>query len=84
MNATQLHSNGVIGNQPAPSDIPRGHEPEGLISEATLLTKLPVSRRTLVDKRKRGLIPFIKLGSRVLYNWPQVLAALERQSPRVA
>jgi hypothetical protein len=56
-----------------------------IIDERELLCRLPASRRTVFDWRERGLIPCIKLPNsrRVLYCWPDVLAALRRQQSAV-
>jgi predicted site-specific integrase-resolvase len=50
----------------------------GFHSEAEILPRLDVSRRTLKTWRDKGLIPFIRLpGSRLVkYHWASVEAAL--------
>jgi len=52
----------------------------GFLSEAELLKRLPICRRTLTSWRKRGQIPFVRLpGSRrVIYHWQSIEAALLR------
>jgi len=52
----------------------------GFLSEAELLKRLPVCRRTLTSWRRRGQIPFVRLpGSRrVIYHWQSIEAALLR------
>ena len=47
-----------------------------LLSENELLTRLPVSRRTLYALRRAGRVPYIKLSRRVLYDWETVRGAL--------
>src|SRR5262249_23651102 len=47
-----------------------------------LLDRLPISRRTLSEHRKKGVIPWINLGGRVLFDWESVRAALLRQQRR--
>jgi hypothetical protein len=49
------------------------------LSEKELLTKLPISRRTLANWKINGLIPYIKIGRRCLYDWPSVHGALLRR-----
>ena len=51
----------------------------GFIDEKELLTLLPISRRTLGNWKIKGLLPFIKIGRRCLYDWPSVAEALRRQ-----
>jgi hypothetical protein len=53
----------------------------GFIDEKELLTRLPVSRRTLWQWREDGKIPCVRLpgGRRVLFHWPSVEAALLRK-----
>ncbi|HEY3862042.1 MAG TPA: hypothetical protein VGO59_09155 [Verrucomicrobiae bacterium] len=53
-----------------------GHEP-GFIDTATLLQRLPISRRTLATWRTSGKIPYVNVtGRRVLFHWPTVEQAL--------
>jgi hypothetical protein len=47
-----------------------------------LLDRLPISRRTLSEHRKKGLIPWISIGGRVLFDWESVRSALIRQQRR--
>ena len=51
----------------------------GFIDEKQLLARLPVSRGTLSNWKARGLIPFIKIGRRCLYDWASVQGALLRR-----
>ena len=51
----------------------------GFIDEKQLLARLPVSRRTLGNWKAKGLLPFIKIGRRCLYDWASVQAALLRR-----
>lgn len=51
----------------------------GFIDEKQLLSRLPVSRRTLFNWRNSGKIPSVRLGGRrILFHWPSVEAALLR------
>lgn len=54
--------------------IPAGET--GFIDEKQLLARLPVSRGTLSNWKAKGLIPFIKIGRRCLYDWVSVQGAL--------
>ena len=55
-----------------------GPEP-GFIDTATLLQRLPISRRTLATWRTSGKIPFVNVtGRRVIFHWPTVEQALLR------
>ena len=51
----------------------------GFIDEKQLLAWLPVSRRTLGNWKAKGILPFIKIGRRCLYDWPSVQGALLRR-----
>jgi len=53
--------------------------PAGFLTVNQLLERLPISRRTLATHRAKGLIPWINLGGRVLFDWESVRAALLRQ-----
>lgn len=49
-----------------------------LIDEKQVLQNVPVSRKTWGKWKADGLIPYIKIGRRCLYDWPTVHAALLR------
>jgi hypothetical protein len=51
----------------------------GFIDEKQLLARLPVSRGTLANWKAKGILPFIKIGRRCLYDWPSVQGALLRR-----
>jgi hypothetical protein len=51
----------------------------GFINEKQLLARLPISRRTLGNWKAKGILPFIKIGRRCLYDWPSVQNALLRR-----
>ena len=55
----------------------------GFIDQKQLLSRLPISRRTLFNWRTTGKIPCVRLGGRrILFHWPSVEAALLRhQNP---
>jgi len=49
------------------------------MDEKQLLTKLPISRRTLGNWKATGILPYIKIGRRCLYDWASVQGALLRR-----
>ena len=49
-----------------------------ILSEAELLQTIPVSRRTLCSWREKGIIPFIRIGRRILFHRKSVECALLR------
>jgi len=49
------------------------------MDEKQLLAKLPISRRTLGNWKTTGVIPYIKIGRRCLYDWASVHGALLRR-----
>lgn len=49
------------------------------MDEKELLTKLPISRRTLGTWKATGVLPYIKIGRRCLYDWASVQGALLRR-----
>jgi hypothetical protein len=51
----------------------------GFMDEKELLTKLPISRRTLGTWKATGILPYIKIGRRCLYDWASVQGALLRR-----
>ncbi len=63
----------------SPGDTGQHDNPEGFLTVTQLLERVPISRRTLANHRRKGLIPWIDLGGRVLFNWESVKAALLRR-----
>jgi hypothetical protein len=49
------------------------------MDEKQLLRKLPISRRTLGYWKAKGILPYIKIGRRCLYDWESVQSALLRR-----
>ena len=49
------------------------------MDEKQLLAKLPISRRTLGNWKASGVLPYIKIGRRCLYDWASVHGALLRR-----
>jgi hypothetical protein len=67
---------------PEAATLPPEYTPQGvttIIDEEELLRRIPVCRRTLADWKRKGLVPFIRMGRRVLYDWPTFHRALLRQ-----
>jgi excisionase family DNA binding protein len=48
------------------------------LRSAALAEKLGITRRTLIDWRNAGLIPFIKINNTILFDAAEVDAALKR------
>lgn len=63
----------------APAGASPSPEPARLLTVPELLARLRISRRTLHDHIRKGRIPAIRLGKRILFSWPIVLEALLRQ-----
>lgn len=59
-------------NRPPPGET-------GFIDERQLLARLPISRRTLGNWKAKGILPYIKIGRRCLYDWESVQGALLRR-----
>jgi predicted site-specific integrase-resolvase len=58
---------------------------DGFLSADELLKKLPVSRGTLHNYVKQGVIPCVRLGGRrILFHWPSVQESLLRRQRQVA
>ena len=81
MNGEQNDFLSVTGMPPASSGVSgegvRGET--GFINEKQLLARLPISRRTLGNWKAGGLLPYIKIGRRCLYDWASVQGALLRR-----
>jgi len=65
---------------PLPSEYERGF----LTTIELQKTVLPLSRRSIFDYRRRGIIPSIQVGSKILYHRESVIAALLRQQKGVS
>jgi len=51
----------------------------GFKSETEMLQLVPVSRRTWGNWKRKGIVPYIKIGRRCLYDFESVRAALLRR-----
>ena len=81
MNSEQNNFRNAVRTPPASLDAQENgvrSEP-GFIDEKQLLARLPVSRRTLGNWKAKGMLPFIKIGRRCLYDWASVHGALLRR-----
>ena len=63
----------------APAGASTSIQPEALLTVPEVLARLRISRRTLHDHIRKGRVPAIKLGKRILFSWPVALEALLRQ-----
>ena len=70
----EARDSGIRGEQ---SQTPAGEV--GFIDEKQLLARLPISRGTLSNWKAKGLLPYIKIGRRCLYDWASVQGALLRR-----
>lgn len=50
-----------------------------IIDTETLCSRLNITEPTAIRHRKRGLIPFLQIGSSVRYDWHAVVKALENK-----
>jgi hypothetical protein len=66
---------------PAPKlpPLPPEYERGFLTTSELQKTVLPLSRRSIFDYRRRGIIPSIQVGSKILYHRESVIAALLRR-----
>lgn len=62
-------------SKPAPESL----NSTGFLNEAEILRLVPVSRRTLGTWKARGIIPFVRIGRRIIYRWADVETALLRR-----
>ena len=54
-------------------------QPTGFLDESQIAILLRVSRGTVFNYRRDGLIPYVKLNRRVLYDWDLVRESLRRR-----
>jgi len=64
--------------RPAPQAAPQG-ESRPFYTVAEIQQRIPVSRRTIYSWRKAGWLPSVQTGSKILFHWPSVEAALLRR-----
>ena len=58
---------------------PPDHPLAGLLDKTGLLKLVPWSSGTLSNRMKSGDIPYIKIGARVMFDWPSVKQSLLRR-----
>lgn len=58
---------------------PPEKEPE-IIDRKELMKRFNLTEPTVIAWEKKGKIPSLRIGSAVRYNWPKVIAALEKNS----
>lgn len=51
-----------------------------IIDRPELLKRLAITEPTAIRWGQKGKIPEIRIGSNIRYNWPEVVASLEKQS----
>src|SRR6266496_6143406 len=81
-----LNVSGMLPDSSDARNNDKGNEPNrtssaetGFIDEKRMLARLPISRRTLGNWKAKGILPYIKIGRRCLYDWTSVQSALLRQ-----
>ncbi len=67
-----------IAAEPGAGTAPAAKDDTGFIDSAEMLRRLQISRKTLYRWRAALILPSIEIGSKVLYHWPSVQAALLR------
>ncbi len=63
-----------------PSALPE--QDEKLLNEHELRAMLGLSYPTVIRLRKQGLLPYLRLGKRIMYNRAEVRSAMEKQAFR--
>jgi excisionase family DNA binding protein len=53
-----------------------------IINTEELCKRLDLSEPTLISWRKKKVIPFMRVGSSIRYNWPKVIEALEKRNAK--
>lgn len=54
-------------------------EQQEIIDRSELRRRLSVSNPTIIRWEKKGIIPTLRIGSAVRYNWPAVVSSLENR-----
>jgi hypothetical protein len=73
----------AVAETPQPAVIP--HDARQFLTTAQLQEILPLSRRSIFEWRRKGILPSIQVGAKILFHGPSVEAALlRRQSGGVA
>jgi hypothetical protein len=77
--STKLAAIPAVADAPQPAVTPADGNRGFLTTSELQKTVLPLSRRSIFDYRRRGIIPSIQIGSKVLYHKDSVIAALLRR-----
>lgn len=59
------------------NNLPHAAAKDEIINRKELMIRLGVTEPTVIRWVKKGVIPQIRIGSHVRYNWPKVVIALE-------
>lgn len=51
-----------------------------LLTTKELIARLQISEPSIIRYRKKGKIPYIRVGNLIRYDWEQVIKALEKGS----
>jgi hypothetical protein len=75
-------SNAKLAAKSQPQHTPGDNLPHGdrqFLTNSQLQEILPLSRRSIFEWRRKGILPSIQVGSKILYHRDSVIAALLRQ-----
>jgi len=75
-------SNAKLAAKSQPQHTPGNDLPHGdrqFLTNSQLQEILPLSRRSIFEWRRKGILPSIQVGSKILYHRESVIAALLRQ-----
>jgi hypothetical protein len=75
-------SNAKLADKSQPHHAPGNDLPHGdrqFLTNSQLQEILPLSRRSIFEWRRKGILPSIQVGSKILYHRESVIAALLRQ-----
>ena len=64
------------------NQIPAKKEKPEMLTDKELADRLKMSRMTLYEWRRKGILPFKRIGKRVLYNWDDVYKSLKHVKQR--
>ena len=74
--------NAKLADKSQPQHTPGNDLPHGdrqFLTNSQLQEILPLSRRSIFEWRRKGILPSIQVGSKILYHRESVIAALLRQ-----
>ncbi len=73
--------NGLEAKIISSNDSPNSPKPE-IIDRDELCKRLNITEPTVIRWEKKGVIPSMRIGISVRYNWPTVIESLENKKPR--